>query len=224
MKLKKTCVICDKSGIFLSVDNKNVCNACANIHYPIISRHCQIIEESISIVKKSKKLDTILSRYGVAENYCLALIPYYKKGVFNSFAPEEMIAAIANDKKSAVSQQIQALLIELKSRSDVTDDAMKKSKLVEKTIHKIADMQINCAFFDFTMTLQNLMHLQCNFYCLSFIEKGEKLQAQGKLKQSLSCFHQARYELENDRVPDSEQQSLKSKIDGAISTIENILS
>jgi hypothetical protein len=75
------CKWCGRSGLLLSISKKGLCKDCDAGVVMEVTRTGQVIQESLEIIEKSKKLDTQLSRLDVIHELASKLKRYEDRGI-----------------------------------------------------------------------------------------------------------------------------------------------
>ncbi len=75
------CRWCGKSGLFLRLSNNGLCEKCSPFIIADIVRRGQIINESAELIKKSKKVDVISSRFDLVVEQMRHLYQYEQRNI-----------------------------------------------------------------------------------------------------------------------------------------------
>lgn len=137
------CKWCNDGGLFTSLDKDGLCKNCEFIiHSEAVSR-LRVIQDSTDLIEKSKNIDTIKSRLGVALDYVFYFSKYEEKGI-NVFGSSEdghniTLSSIANGIKEDTNKRIAELV-----KDDLVDilakmDSYKSKALLDKYYQKVKD-------------------------------------------------------------------------------------
>lgn len=89
------CKWCENSRFFLSVNSNGLCKRCGMIINAEVQGKLRVMIDSESIITKSKKIGTILSRSQIINKYMIDLLKYENKGieVFNVPIKESLLTS-----------------------------------------------------------------------------------------------------------------------------------
>ena len=215
------CLLCDKFGWFLSTTRDGLCETCDQGLVQEVPSTVRVINQSLEIATSSKKLDTILSRFGVAENGCRKLRKYERRGVSTTNpAPSELIERIASTRRSTVLSWIDRELLAARAKSEVATTPAGKiggyTKLLE-TINTIyAEVDDIAELWDAeTAVRQELDSVRLK----TEIDRGARLVFKGQKKRACEAYLDALYLLRGDSIPDHQQQAEIKEIENKIRSL-----
>lgn len=202
-----TCKWCNRSGFFLSVNSLGVCSNCNTVIVMDINQHARIATESIEIINKSKQIDTVLSRFQVAEEHLKLLLPYEQKGIpVLTEPPSALIKSLNRQKQRSISGKIKDEVTELLNKYKVTPTEKGKLNLLAKYLLKIQEYKRKINAYkeleDVENQIKALLHqTQLDIH----LKEAEKAELKGSKKKALDSYYEALYFLQNDDIDDSLQ-------------------
>lgn len=202
-----TCKICNRNGLFLSVNKYNLCTTCnAGMTNEAQSR-LRVINDSIKLIDTGKTLETRLSRCDLVIEQAQALIKYEIIGIpLIKPLPSEIAKFYSENKikliKDGLLEESRAAL----EKSKLATTMNSKISALSKVVLKIVDYKKG---FPNDKDLEHLEHglrkaiqeIQLN----AFIEDAKKAEFKGDKKKALNKYYEALYFLQHDDIDDALQ-------------------
>jgi len=214
-----TCKWCGHSGIFLPINEDGLCQNCNSLIKLDIQNHARIIQESVELVEKTKKLDTLISRLDLILMYVQQLIKYEEKGIPTLQSPPSQIYhAFLSNYDNLIIQKIEKDLEEKLKNLDIPSVSSRTNiNQLSKILTQINDIESKLHNPEIINPMRQKISSQINQIQLnSYLEDAEKAEFKGKKKIALDKYYEALYFLQHDKIDDSLHQSkilrIKSKI------------
>jgi hypothetical protein len=215
------CLNCGRNGFFLSVDEYGLCKTCDLIVLMEVTQRARLIQESMDIINKSKKLDTQLSRCDFVIECAQALLPFERKGIPTiNPKPSELIEQFPAKRNEILITTLKAEVETALAKSRLATSTKTKLSVLAKVLLRIREYIKQCTTPDELSFLEakilNVMHqIQLNAY----LEAAEKAELKGQKKKALDQYYEALYFLKHDEVDDSMQRDQISAIEAKIAEI-----
>lgn len=213
------CVRCQKSGWFLTVNSKGVCENCGQALILESETTIRVVEESYRIATKTKNIDTMLSRLAVAENRAMDLMGVAEL-IEISPHPESVIETIASAREQLVVAWIDRELLSARSKSTTATTPAGKIRGYSKLLEKIAMINDQVEPDIAEQIKEKSLLIRKEFDGARFkieMEKADKLEFRGQKKCACDAYIDALYLLYNDSILDEDQKRemeyVKSKIE-----------
>lgn len=213
-----TCKWCNRSGWFLTTDERELCANCSAIVGVEINQRARIIINSLAVVKESKDLETRLSRYDLALQHLAPLIRYEQRGVATlTTKPSILIQQITALREKMICEMILADFNSIQERialgESVRSSVNKLSKLLFQTheLRSAAKKQEALANIE-TAIKHKIDEIQLS----AFLDDAKKAEFKGQKKKAADKYYEALYLLRNDDVDDALQTESLSFIEGKI--------
>lgn len=211
------CKKCSISGWFLSVSDYGMCAKCTTIAGVELPRLVQIIQESVAIIEKSKKLETILSRADVISEKLSVLETYQSKGIH--IVEPSAFAELSKIRENRDGLVHDFCLKELQVVHAKAPTSTHKSMIsaLSKLIARIHTLKVHLRDPEALAPVENkavsiMNHVQYE----AFLEAAKKYEFKNQPKKALDQYYEALYFLRSDSVPDGQQRAqisfLESKI------------
>jgi len=212
------CKYCGRSGLFLKITSKGLCNSCNPIVTMDIMRSINILNDSLKIVEASKKLDTKLSRCDLIIKITSAMIKYEECGI-PTFDP---LPSVLLKKYTAMRDQIIFDTFEtdfnnLRYKIEVISNAKTKVNMLSKLLLEIRNYKLKANNPKILDTIeQQVSQLIQKIQLSSYIEEAKRAEFKGQKKKALDRYYEALYFIKHDEIDDSLQQEsirfIESKI------------
>ena len=212
------CALCEKSGWFLKISAEGLCGHCAQAHSLEMGSSLRVIKQSLSIASETKKLDTMLSRFDVAENACRQLLKYEGRGIPSiSPPPTEALEKIADARRSSVLSWIERELLAARAKSEAATTPAGKTGGYSKLLEKINMLYAEVDFMEEIRTTELSVRNELDSVRLKVeIGRAAKLAFRGQKKRACEAYLDALYLLRGDSIPDVEQQAEIEEIEAKI--------
>jgi len=201
------CKWCGKKGILLKLDEYGLCKNCHAIVLLNISQIARIINDSIEIINKSKKLDTKLSRLELIEEKYKELLVYENAGINPSDKlPSKALEEIAGLRDDIIIEHFEEKLKELRPRIESELSATRKINLLtklhsdflkHKDLISLGSNKAKAARFEKLLKL-----LISKYEYEKLVEKAKKSEFKGQKKSALNAYYDALYYLKNNQIED----------------------
>jgi hypothetical protein len=212
-----TCIRCNKSGFFVSVNEKGLCNNCINTIRFDVQQKMKIIGDSNDIILKSKNIETIISRSDLAIEYILELSEYDQYKLFEinfsdfaksfSIFKEESILKVLKTKYETVKEKLLTLSTVNSKVSQLNKLKMDVDKYYSLIKSYSGDLNQFSALIDNEISLVKFG---------DFFQKAKKSEFKGDKKKALDNYYEALYSLMTDNIQDDQQKSLINEIKAKI--------
>jgi len=135
------CRLFGKKGLFLSLNESDLCRICAVVVGQDVERSAQILKESMELVEKTKNPDTLMSRLDLVESRLDALIEYETRGIPTlQPVPSELKAALTADRGRILSRVAAELTQAALAKAALSSSSKRARTAVEKAQRTICDM------------------------------------------------------------------------------------
>jgi len=189
------------------LDEYGLCKNCHTIVLFNISQIARVINDSIEIIKKSKKLDTKLSRLELIEEKYKDLLVYENAGINPSDKlPSEALKEIAGLRDDIIIEHFEEKLKELHPRIESEISSSRKVNLLTK-LHSdflkyknlilLESNKIKAEKFERILKL-----LISKYEYEKILEKARKAEFKGQKKSALNAYYDALYYLKNNQIED----------------------
>ena len=221
------CEWCEKKGLFLKVNEYGLCHNCSALIIPVAQQVIRIMEESTSIIEKTKKYDVAISRCDLIKEKLELLVPYEKKGIcfFNKSIEDikGQFVELKNEKRfELIEPKIKSLVQKANTSTTIgtkTGNFNKAIVEIEEKIDLFDDRHINYKKFMNELTeKRNEYHNQIlKIKYNDFIENGKKEEFKENTKKALDKYLEALYLLENNKefteiIGKNEKTELEKKV------------
>lgn len=213
------CRKCSHKGLFLKLFEGKLCEGCFQEYAYIGERSGKILRESISIINKSSKPETILSRVEVAKSAAKAILPYAKMGLdaAREFQPEEALAQLELMPNRLLDAMLAEELPKARAKSKAAKTSTGKLSPYRRLLDKFYSIQ---HYYDDMTLFEKIEHDVLREMDLTQIEAimfdAEKEEFTGNSKKAIQKYKEALFEIRKDRIDDREQNQktelIKSKI------------
>jgi hypothetical protein len=131
------CKWCGNKGLFLKVSKDGLCKTCTYTIIPEAESKLRVINDSGSIILKSKNIDTIASRTEISINHLDDLKKYEEKGIPILTQPiGSMIIEFANTSNERITELIKLNVSSVKEKLRTIKSETTKSSQIRKIIEK----------------------------------------------------------------------------------------
>ena len=212
------CLLCNKSGWFLKTSGDGLCETCERNFDVEVSSLLGVINESLDIATKTKRLGTMLSRFVVAEDACRQLLKYERHGVPTTDPPPgEFIEGISSERRIGVLEWIDRELSAARAKSGAATTPAGKTRGYSKLLENINS--IYAEIDDPAEVAEAEMEVRRELDSVRLkveIDRAAKLAFKGQRKRACEAYLDALYLLRGDSVPDVEQQGEIDDIESKI--------
>lgn len=215
------CKYCGRSGWFLALTANGLCNNCNPIVSMDVIQRARIINDSLKLVRESKKLDTQLSRCDLIVEHASALMKYEQLGI-----------PTLNPLPSAFVQEYQAMHDQIivdglttefenaRSKAEVAPSVTSKVNLLSKALLKVREYKLKANNPSILDSLeQQISQLIQNIQLAGYLDAARKAEFKGQKKKALDQYYEALYFLKHDDINDSFQQEHISLIESKIAEL-----
>ena len=212
---------CSKSGWFLRTSKEGLCEACAHALSLETESNLRVLKESLNIASTTKKLDTMLSRFGVAENACRQLLKYERRGIPSiAPSPSKVIEVIESERHSAILGWIDRELMAARAKSEAATTPAGKTRGYSKLLESINTLYAQVDHTDEIQTSELAVRNELDAVRLKVeIDRAGKLEFRGQKKRACEAYLDALYLLRGDSIPDDEQQVEIARIEAKIAAL-----
>ena len=215
------CAFCNKSGWFLKTNEDSLCDACAQACSLETQSTLRVIKESLNIASTTKKLDTMLSRFDVAEDACRQLLKYERRGIScTNPPPTEAIEMIASERRSAVLGWIDRERLAARAKSEAATTPAGKTRGYSKLLESINTLYVQVAHIEEIRAAELSVRKELDAVRLKVeIDRAGKLEFRGQKKRACEAYLDALYLLRGDSIPDDEQQVEIGRLEAKITAL-----
>jgi len=201
------CKWCDRSGIFLSLDDNGLCNNCQTIINNEISQRMRIISESLKLVNESKNIETRISRCDLIINHIAELLKYENKNLsFIQPVPSVLLKQLNEMRENIIINTIKddAKNIKIKVETQITIN--QKISILIKFLSKLNEYKILLKnqeiITEFERQTKRYIH---KIKLTGYLEEAKKFEFKNLNKKALDQYYEALYFVKNDDIDDSLQ-------------------
>ena len=212
------CLLCDNSGWFMKTTSDGLCEACEQGRRLELASTVRVINQSLEIASSTKKLDTMLSRFGVAENACRQLLKYESHGIpATDPTPTRFIEGIASTRQSTVLEWIERELSAARAKAEAATTPAGKTRGFSKLLENINTIYAEVDDPREIREVETAVRKELDSVRLRVeIGRAEKLAFKGQKKRACEAYLDALYLLRSDSVPDEEQRAEADQIEAKI--------
>ena len=212
------CKLCGQGGWLSRTDSDGLCDTCASGLAVELDSAIRVVEESLRIVSGSKKLDTVLSRLGIAEDTCRSLLRYEALGIASSDPrPSEFIAAIAADRQAAIRGWLERERTAARVKAEAATTPAAKTRGYTKLLEVIAGLYPIVDDIAELQATELAVRQDLDSLRLALeIGRADRLAFRGQKKRACEAYLDALFLLRGDSVPDVEQGPEIARIEARI--------
>lgn len=205
------CKFCGRSGLFFSVDQYGLCNNCATAVSIEIQSKLRVIQESINLVKESKKLDTRLSRCDLVLKLTSEIVDKYESKGITVMEPSatEIMRRYKQGRDEIIKDSFDQEYQKTLAKVEVSSSPKTKISTLSKILLKIQDYKTQTSEEAVLDSLEKAITQKIHKIQLdSLLEEARKAEFKGDSKKALDKCYEVLYFLRTDKVDDSQQQDL----------------
>lgn len=210
-----TCKICNRNGLFLSVNKHGLCTTCnAGLIIEAQSR-LRVINESMELADNGKTLATRLSRCDLVIEHAQALVKYERIGVrVISPLPSVIVKTYTDNKVKIIKEELLNESRQALEKSKLASTVNAKVTALSKVVLRITDYKQGYPDDkDFTIMEMGLRKTIQEIQLSAFLDEAKKAEFKNNKKKALDKYYEALYFLQHDEIDDALQSD-------AINTIE----
>lgn len=201
-----TCKLCNRSGLFLKITKLGVCTACAPAAEIEILSRWRVIRDSMSLVSKSKNMNTRLQRCQDIISNAEALLRYENAGLKFQKSPSSLLATYNKMPQVIVSEGVMAEAEKASQKLHVAVTSKAKITVMSKLLLFIVESQTKAEPDQYVQRLESNTRAGIHELQLqSYLEEAEKAELKGQKKKALDRYYEALYFLQHDEIEDSLQ-------------------
>ena len=216
------CKLCGKKGIFLSLSELGLCQACHARDALDVGQKIRINQESAQIINNSKNMKTRLSRLKLILDHLNSFWKYEEKGIrFLNDSLSNQINYFSQMRYNMIIEGTQMVVDSAMSKAEVATSprtsvsaaskallAIKEAKEELPEAKELSKMEDNIRRYIHKTTLDG------------FLEAARKAAFKGQAKKAIDQYKEALFFLHNDEYDDSLQEELISEINEDIKKLE----
>ena len=212
------CLFCNKSGWFLKITRDGLCDSCEAGWAAEVASTTRVINQSLAIATSTKKLDTMLSRFGVAEDGCRQLLKYETRGIPTTDpSPSDFVRNITSARRSAIMEWIDRELSAARAKSDAATTPASKTRGYSRLLESINSVYAEIEDPSEIREAETAVRRELDTVRLKVeIARANKLAFKGQKKRACEAYLDALYLLREDSVPDAEQRAEIDDIESKI--------
>lgn len=221
-----TCRWCGRSGIFLSVSSNGMCGSCEPAVVDSVLTSTRVIEESLGLVKNSKKLETRLSRCDTVIQHAQHLRQYEDRGIPTiDPPPSQLVIDMPKEKDEIVvttlNNELSELLVTLDPQPSTTVRTNRLLKLLARVRSFLPQMKSRSDLEQLEQRVLDRIH---SAQLQGYLEAAKKAEFKGKTKKAIDHYFDALYFLMNDDIDDTHQHEVLTEIRGKLHALgaENV--
>lgn len=205
-----TCKMCSRSGWLLMVNGLGLCDGCRARNGGILDSATRTFLSSYRVAENARTAATALSRFKVAREAALVLIPYSDKGIATlTRKPRGLVEEIDEEIERVAAREVEELITVAKEKSgNASTDAARirpyaaASEKLSKLSRDHPEIPI---FADAADKLRlYLDKLRFDLAC----RKADVEHVKGKPKKAAEIMVEAMMALRHDNTPDGQQADL----------------
>lgn len=207
------------------LDAFELCRECSRLHSDVIRQSCNAVIQSGKIIKKSKKIDTILSRIELAQENCRTLMEYEERGIETlSLNPGALIEAFDLERTEAVERALLELKFQARQRAkDAATDAAKIGGYA-RAIEKIsALMDVVDDATEMELAIETLRFERDGVRARLLCDKADVWLAKGKKSKAIDVLIEALMSLRQDGTPDARQSDQIADVSKRIEALGGVV-
>ena len=213
------CRLCQKSGWFLSLNKVGICATCEPAYIESVESCVRVIEQSLKIAGSTKRLDTMLSRYGTALDACRQLRRYEERGIetLSTHHPSEVMRDIRQERLDRVEEWLDDQLLAARVKSQAATTASATVRPYSKLLEKMGDIYTELPDVASVEEIEVRIRREMDSVRLKAeIDRAEKLAFKGQKKRACEAYLDALYLLRTDSTPDEEQATEIAMVESKI--------
>lgn len=209
------CVWCGRSGLFLAVNKDGICSNCSPFIQMDIQNRVRILNDSLKLVRETKKMETLVSRLDLVIQQSQELMKYEKKGISTTEPlPSKFYQEFAANRDLIILERLEKEYDTVVRTIELpTFSAKKKINSYNKLLVTSAEIKLKLNnpvnIEDFENKIKSNIHkIQFD----SLLEEAEKAEFKNNKKTALNKYYEALYFLQHDDIEDTLQNEQISKI------------
>jgi hypothetical protein len=213
------CKYCGRGGLFLSLNQYGLCSNCAGAISIEMNSRLRVIQESINLVKESRKLDIRLSRCDLVIKIASEIVEKFESKGITVMDPSatELLRRYKAGRDEIIKDSFEKDYQKALAKVEVSTSPKTKTSTLSKILLKIQDYKHQTSKPDVLIPLENNITQEIHQIQLdSFTDEAKKAEFKGNSKKALDKYYEALYFLKTDKIDDSKQkefiQSIESKI------------
>lgn len=212
------CKWCGRSGWFLFVDQMGLCSNCLPIVAMDIKQRGRIINDSLKLVRESKKIDTRLTRCDLIVQHASALTNYERHGIPTyDPLPSKLVREFGDLHDEIILDYLKSEFEDARTKVGLSSSVKNKVSLLSKVLLKIRELKKGTkspAILDpLELQIYQLIH---EVQLAGYLDEAKKAEFKGQKRKALDQYYEALYFLKHDEIDDSLQKEhigfIESKI------------
>ncbi len=215
------CKYCGRSGWLLAITANGLCNNCNPIVVMDLVQRVRIINDSLKLVRESKKLDTQLSRCDLIIEHASALMKYEQLGIptLNPL-PSALIKEFQPMHDQIIVDALTSEFENARSKAEVAPSVTIKVNLLSKVLLKVREYKPKANNPSILDSLERqISQLIQDTQLAGYLDSAKKAEFKGQKKKALDQYYEALYFLKHDDIDDSLQQEHISLIESKIAEL-----
>ena len=215
------CKYCGRTGIFLAVTKNGLCGNCDPIVAMDVLQRGRIINDSMKLVKSSKKLDIKLSRSDLLIQHASALLKYEERGIPTlKPLPSVLAKEYQAQRDPMIFNFLTSEFESLKANLNVTASVKSKVNSLSKLLLKIREYKALVSKANILDALEGeVTDLVHKTQLSGYLDEAKKAEFKGQKKKALDQYYEALYFLRNDQINDTLQKENISFIESKITEL-----
>jgi len=209
------CVWCGRTGLLLAIDKDGLCPNCSPFIRMDIQNRIRILNDSLKLIKETKKIETLISRLDLVIEQSQELMKYEKKGISTTNPlPSKFYQEFTANHDSIILEKLKNEYDNLIKTIEIPSvSAKKRINYYNKLLVIAAEIKLKLYdpenIEDFENKIKSNIHkIQLD----SLLEEAEKAEFKNNKKMALNKYYDALYFLQHDDIEDSLQNEQISKI------------
>lgn len=201
------CKWCHRSGWFFSVNEHGLCKNCTPAIALEVTSRGRVINDSTDLVRKTKKLETALSRCDLIIQHAQALKPYEDAGIAAvNPAPSVLIQQYREKKDTLIREGLETEFQDVQAKVAMTPNYKTKTSFLSKLLLRARDFRAQTSdprsLDSFERRVADSLHAtQLDGY----LEQAKRFEFKGNKKKALDAYYDALYFLRHDDIDDAAQ-------------------
>ncbi len=202
------CKYCNKSGFFLSVDSSGLCKICSRNIALEISQKIRIINESLNIVRNSKKIETIASRMDVVIKFTEDFLIYESRDIkVTDEKPSTLLNNYKEYRERLILENLNKEIEDLTIKVDTSQSVKVKANTLSKFLLRVNEYDKLSNKKHELKTLENKIKNAMNkIQFEGYVDEAKKSEFKRNNKKALEQYYDALYFMKQVNIEDLTQK------------------
>lgn len=212
------CRLCERKSLFLSVSKDGLCKNCQPLVEMDVRQRVRIMQDSLELIDKSKKLETRISRCKLFLDHARELLRYENKSIPTMDPlPSRLIQKYEPIKEDIINEGLKEEVEKALAKAELATTPKTKINNANKAILKIREYKKELKNHSKAETLESRIKKFTHETQLNaFLEKAHKYEFKGQKKKALDQYQDALFFIKNDDIDDDIQKKEIVKLEAKI--------